>query len=69
MVTSLRTGRYVKAMSYGNAYDSGLRARWKYGCSRGVFGTPQFMVNGVMLAAQPTWTVKDWRAVIDPLIA
>ena len=34
----------------------------------GVAGTPMFMVNDVLVSADPSWTVDDWRKVIDPLL-
>ncbi|CAF1171747.1 unnamed protein product [Didymodactylos carnosus] len=40
---------------------------WKYACSRGVFSTPTFMVNGVYVSADSSWTLDNWRSVIDPL--
>ena len=34
----------------------------------GVAGTPTFMVNDVVVSADPSWTVDDWKKVIDPLL-
>jgi protein-disulfide isomerase len=44
------------------------RVSWKYGCSRGVLGTPTFLLNGVYIPADSTWTLADWQTVIDPLL-
>jgi len=44
------------------------RVSWKYGCSRGVTGTPSFLINGVAVAASLTWSVADWKTVLDPLV-
>ena len=33
-----------------------------------VSGTPQFLVNGVGVGASSSWTVDDWKKVIDPLL-
>jgi protein-disulfide isomerase len=44
------------------------RVSWKIGCSRGVSGTPTFFVNGVRSAADETWTVAQWQALINPLL-
>jgi len=45
------------------------RVSWKYGCSRGqVTGTPTFLVNGIYVSADATWTVDEWKQVIDPLV-
>ncbi|XP_038073574.1 uncharacterized protein LOC119741761 [Patiria miniata] len=41
---------------------------WKYGCTRTVDGTPSAFINGVRVEFSPTWTLDDWRQVIDPLI-
>jgi len=50
------------------SYDEAARVSWKYGCSRGVSGTPFFYVNGILVQADPEWTLADWRSVIDPLL-
>ncbi|KAJ8313102.1 hypothetical protein KUTeg_010475 [Tegillarca granosa] len=48
--------------------DENTRIGWKYTCSRGVSGTPTFMVNDVLVGADASWTVNDWKKVIDPLL-
>ncbi|XP_076108441.1 uncharacterized protein LOC143076506 [Mytilus galloprovincialis] len=44
------------------------RVAWKYACSRGVTGTPTFMINDVVVAADPAWQVSEWNKVVDPLL-
>lgn len=34
----------------------------------GVTGTPTFMINDVVVAADPAWTVSEWNKVVDPLL-
>ncbi|XP_072164283.1 uncharacterized protein [Diadema setosum] len=42
---------------------------FKYGGTRGVFGTPQTYVNGALVYSDPhTWTLESWKEVIDPLL-
>jgi len=42
----------------------------QYGCSRGVFGTPSFFVNGFALpTADAPVDYNGWRKIIDPLIS
>ncbi|XP_053375319.1 uncharacterized protein LOC128545986 [Mercenaria mercenaria] len=48
--------------------ETATRAAWKYSCSRAIAGTPTFLVNDVLVAADPTWTLNDWKQVIDPLL-
>jgi len=45
------------------------RISWKYGCSRGVAWTPAFFVNGISVLADPSWTLADWRMLLDPLLS
>ena len=33
-----------------------------------VASTPTFFLNDVPLAADPTWTLTEWKEVIDPLL-
>lgn len=45
------------------------RVAWKYACSRAITGTPSFLINGVFINADSSWTVADWQSVINPLLA
>ena len=36
--------------------------------SGGVTGTPTYFLNDVPIAAEQTWTLTDWKQVIDPLL-
>ena len=40
---------------------------WKYAVSNGVSGTPTFIVNGVVLDANPT--KAEWIEILDDLRA
>ncbi|XP_011675549.1 uncharacterized protein LOC100891241 isoform X2 [Strongylocentrotus purpuratus] len=48
---------------------SQARVEFKYGATRGVFGTPQTYVNGAVVYSDSSWTLADWRNIIDPLIS
>ena len=59
------------------AYDAGMaddnineatRVSWKFACSKTVLGTPTFFVNGVQVNGDPSWTLADWRSMLDPLL-
>lgn len=65
--------------SYYSAIKSGFKNRnsdlktrisFKYGCSRGVYGTPTFFVNGFALpdAGSPV-DYNGWRKIIDKIIS
>ncbi|KAI3776505.1 hypothetical protein L1987_46290 [Smallanthus sonchifolius] len=44
------------------------RVSFKYGCSRGVYGTPFFFVNGFLIpVSDGTIDYDGWRKIIDPL--
>ena len=45
------------------------RYAWKYGCSRGVSGTPFFMINGVLDPKADSYSVNDWEKMIAELMA
>ncbi len=66
---AVSTSDFVNGLSYGNEFDAGCRTSWKYGCSRGVTGTPVWLVNGVQVGADPLWTLKQWIALLDPVIS
>lgn len=49
--------------------DSATRISFKYGCSRGVTGTPYFFVNGFPLPGSGSALNYDkWRSILDPLL-
>ena len=55
---------------FANAdYNMAARIAWKFGCSRSTTGTPNFMVNGLQVAADATWTLTQWQQLIDPLVS
>lgn len=35
----------------------------------GISGTPMFTINDVIVAADASWSLEDWRKVIDPLLS
>ncbi|XP_048750376.2 uncharacterized protein LOC125662244 [Ostrea edulis] len=48
--------------------DEDARVEWKYTCTRGISGTPMFTVNDVIVQADASWSLDDWKKVIDPLL-
>ncbi|KAJ6813090.1 uncharacterized protein M6B38_145380 [Iris pallida] len=49
--------------------DEATRVSFKYGCSRGVTGTPYFFVNGFALPGSGSaLDYETWRSIIDPLL-
>jgi len=65
--TGFSSATFMNGM-YNSTSDLNARISWKYGCSRGVSGTPWFFVNGIQVQADPSWTLSDWRQVLDPLL-
>ncbi|KAL2651865.1 hypothetical protein R1flu_019993 [Riccia fluitans] len=58
------------ARGYTNpATDQATRISFKYGCARYVTSTPTFLVNGIQVAADETWTFEEWTELLDPLIS
>lgn len=61
----------AKTFSAGLQNDTlnyATRVSWKYGTSRGVTGTPTFLVNGVVTSADPSWTLADWQSLLNPIL-
>ncbi|KAL3641023.1 hypothetical protein CASFOL_015991 [Castilleja foliolosa] len=49
--------------------DQATRVGFKFGCLRGVYGTPYFFVNGFPLPeAGSALNYSGWRGVLDPLV-
>eukprot|EP00057_Strongylocentrotus_purpuratus_P004293 XP_003728415.1 PREDICTED: uncharacterized protein LOC100888511 [Strongylocentrotus purpuratus] len=61
--------QFMMHLSPSDPTQSLARVEFKYGATRGVFGTPQTFINGVVVSSKPNWTLGDWKQVIDPLLA
>ncbi|KAH9525702.1 hypothetical protein Btru_002109 [Bulinus truncatus] len=57
-----------KQALYDGDIDSNTRLEWKYGCTRGVYGTPMFTVNDVFVDADPTWPASKWIDLIKSVL-
>lgn len=44
------------------------RYAWKYAASRGMTGTPQFLVNGVHVPMAAEYSVTQWNMFLDELL-
>ena len=44
------------------------RYAWKYAASRAVTGTPQFIVNGVIVPTAPSFSLDQWTTFISSII-
>jgi len=59
------SGIFAKGLEYGNQYDTEARISWKYGCSRGITGTPTYMANGVVINGAGSFTAAQWRNFLN----
>lgn len=67
-VCGIAPAAFATAVAPHTPADSAARLAWKYGCTRGVYGTPMFSVNDVFVNADPTWTLEQWVKMIQPLV-
>jgi len=64
----LPSADFMRGMQDGTISNQAVYA-WKYGCTKGtVLATPTYLVNGVFLTNDPGFTLKQWNAVLDPLL-
>ncbi|GAB2289256.1 hypothetical protein Dimus_023561 [Dionaea muscipula] len=72
LVTETVGHKYYSAVKSGfsnRLTDLKTRIAFKYGCTRGVFGTPTFFVNGFAIPdAGSSIDYNGWKKIIDPLI-
>ncbi|KAF5955912.1 hypothetical protein HYC85_008768 [Camellia sinensis] len=72
MATEAAGNSYYSSIAAGftdRKTDLMTRVSFKYGCSRGVFGTPIFFVNGFPLPnGGSAIDYKTWRSIIHPLV-
>jgi hypothetical protein len=45
------------------------RYAWKYAASRGITGTPQYIINGVQVPDAPDYSQSQWEEFINKLVA
>ncbi|CAL1527704.1 unnamed protein product [Lymnaea stagnalis] len=62
------TADQFKQGAYNADIDAATRLEWKYGCTRGVYGTPLFTVNDVFVEADPSWPASKWIALIKTVL-
>nr|GLL48428.1 uncharacterized protein LOC109170243 [Ipomoea trifida] len=66
-------GSSYTQLKYGLAdtkTDHATRISFKYGCVKGVYGTPFFFVNGFPLPdGGSALDYKKWKSIIDPLLS
>ena len=48
--------------------DHRSRYAWKYACSRGITGTPQFLINGVQVPDASGFNPQEWKKFLDDLL-
>ncbi|RHZ10326.1 hypothetical protein DYB31_001956 [Aphanomyces astaci] len=68
---NLTTAQWTDGMSgYGGTErDADTRVAWKYACSRGITGTPTFLLNDVVVDDPDLdWTLTDWLAYLQPYL-
>lgn len=66
-VDGVSAAAFINGMQDPNLNEA-TRISWKYGCSRGVTGTPSHFVNGLSVDAD-SFTLAQWTALLDPLFA
>jgi hypothetical protein len=60
----------TEAALSNSTYDYNLRISWKYAASKGITGTPQFMVNGIWTpSASNCDTVQCWSDFFDGIFS
>ena len=68
-VTGVSAAAVLAGLQDGNLNEA-TRISWKYACSKSVTGTPAFFLNDLPLFDQGDgFTLAQWEALIDPLLA
>jgi 2-hydroxychromene-2-carboxylate isomerase len=57
---------FYKRMNLRDTWDHGRRV-FKLATSRGVFGTPQFFINGVQVYNSDQWNKDEWLNLFQSL--
>ncbi|KAF0694104.1 Aste57867_14990 [Aphanomyces stellatus] len=65
---NLTDAQWDDGMAGGSDRDGDTRVAWKYACSRGISGTPMFLLNDVAIDADPAWTTHDWLVFLKPYV-
>ena len=66
-VTNMR--QFSEQMGWFSDQNIATRIAWKFASLKGIYGTPMFAINGVLLP-QPSSTITfaEWQKMLDPLL-
>ena len=64
---SIPPAQFVSSFGDPNL-DEDTRVSWKLACARGVSGTPTYFINGARSSADESWTVTQWKNLLNQLI-
>jgi len=59
---------FNQGMQYGSDFDAAARINWKYATTRGIYGTPVFLLNGVWATDNAYLNTTQWEQLIDSAI-
>jgi hypothetical protein len=59
---------FLAGVQPGTDFDFETRTSWKYACSRGITGAPVFLLNGVKIDADESWTEQQWHKLLSPFL-
>eukprot|EP01017_Pseudomicrothorax_dubius_P022902 TRINITY_DN24673_c0_g1_i1.p1 TRINITY_DN24673_c0_g1~~TRINITY_DN24673_c0_g1_i1.p1 ORF type:complete len:231 (+),score=43.82 TRINITY_DN24673_c0_g1_i1:128-820(+) len=68
LVSGLITPGQFESAINDRSIELQVRGAWKYGCSRGITGTPIFLANGVIVQAAENFKYDDWIAFISQYV-
>ena len=64
----LSAANFTRAIQSGPSSNAAMYA-WKFGCTLGtVLATPTYLINGVFFTNDAGFSLKQWRAVLDPML-
>jgi len=62
----LDSSSFLNGITADSAINNAARVAWKYACSRGITGTPQYLLNSVSTVGGSD--IDSWKAIIDPML-
>lgn len=67
-VTGIQESDFMHQITSGAA-TAAIKVHTRYGRQNGLHSSPTFLLNGLVHpAASSSWTLQEWKQVIDPLL-
>jgi protein-disulfide isomerase len=64
----IKKEEFIKTFNHDDVFKESFKS-WQYAVSRGINGTPKFIINDFLMhAIESNWDLEKWKQLLDPLL-